>query len=43
MEDENIEVLTFAIMGNIFNLAYNIPFVYTIVKNKSGEIFQRFF
>jgi uncharacterized protein with PQ loop repeat len=31
------EVLTFAILGNVFNLAYNIPFVYLVWKNRSSK------
>tara|TARA_E500000178_G_C16560837_1_gene547236 strand:- start:8 stop:190 length:183 start_codon:yes stop_codon:yes gene_type:complete len=25
-------ILAFAILGNIFNIAYNIPFVYKVIK-----------
>ena len=31
------EVLTFAILGNVLNLAYNIPFVYLVWKNRSSK------
>jgi len=31
------EVLTFAILGNFLNLAYNIPFVYLVWKNRSSK------
>lgn len=31
------EVLTFAILGNVLNLAYNIPFVWLIWKNRSSN------
>ena len=35
--DENTEVLVFAFLGNILNLAYNIPFVYLVWKNRSSK------
>ena len=31
------EVLTFAILGNVLNLGYNIPFVYLVWKNRSSK------
>ena len=31
------EVLTFAILGNVLNIAYNIPFVYQVFKNRSSK------
>lgn len=36
MEDSDPSLLTFAIIGNVLNFAYNIPFVYTVVKNNSA-------
>ena len=35
--DEPTEVLVFAFLGNILNLAYNIPFVYLVWKNRSSK------
>ena len=35
--------LALAITGNTLNLAYNIPFVYEVVKNKSAENISTFF
>ena len=35
--DEPTEVLVFAFMGNILNLAYNIPFVYVVWQNRSSK------
>ena len=35
--DESPEVLVFAFLGNILNLAYNIPFVYLVWKNRSSK------
>jgi uncharacterized protein with PQ loop repeat len=32
-----IEVTTFAILGNVTNLAYNIPFVYLVWKKRSSK------
>ena len=31
------EILAFAILGNTLNIAYNIPFVYQVFKNKSSR------
>lgn len=31
------EVTTFAILGNVVNLGYNIPFVYLVWKNRSSK------
>ena len=36
MEETDPMLLTFAITGNVLNLAYNIPFVWTVVKNNSA-------
>jgi uncharacterized protein with PQ loop repeat len=30
-------IITLAIIGNVCNFAYNVPFVYVVVKNKSAE------
>jgi len=35
--DEPTEVLIFAFVGNILNLAYNIPFVYLVWQNRSSK------
>ena len=35
--DEPTEVLVFAFLGNILNLAYNIPFVYLVWQNMSSK------
>lgn len=35
--DEPTEVLVFAFLGNILNLAYNIPFVYLVWQNRSSK------
>jgi len=37
MEDSDPSLLTLAIIGNVLNFAYNIPFVYTVVKNNSAK------
>ena len=34
---DNIEYIILALIGNILNLAYNIPFVYLVWKNKSSK------
>ena len=31
------EVITFAVIGNVLNLAYNIPFVWLVWKNRSSK------
>lgn len=36
MEESDPTLLTFAIIGNVLNFAYNVPFVYTVVKNNSA-------
>ena len=41
--DDSPEVITFAIIGNVLNLAYNIPFVYLVWKNKSSKNISRTF
>ena len=35
--NEPTKVLVFAFLGNILNLAYNIPFVYLVWKNRSSK------
>ena len=37
MEETHPAVLTFAILGNGLNLAYNIPLVYLVWKNRSTK------
>jgi len=37
MDTENPYALTLAICGNSLNLAYNIPFVYLVWKNRSSK------
>lgn len=37
MDDDRPELLTFAIIGNILNFAYNIPFVWKVIKTKSAK------
>lgn len=37
METDNKPALAFAIIGNGLNLAYNIPFVYLVWKNRSSK------
>ena len=37
METSNKPALAFAIIGNGLNLAYNIPFVYLVWKNRSSK------
>ena len=37
MEKKHPAVLTFAILGNSLNLAYNIPLVYLVWKNRSTK------
>ena len=37
METTNKPALAFAIIGNGLNLAYNIPFVYLVWKNRSSK------
>lgn len=37
MEDSDPSLLTFAVIGNVLNFAYNIPFVYTVLKNNSAR------
>ena len=37
MEETHPTVLTFAILGNSLNLAYNIPLVYLVWKNRSTK------
>ena len=37
MEETHPAVLTFAILGNSLNLAYNIPLVYLVWKNRSTK------
>lgn len=36
MEETDPTLLSFAIIGNVLNFAYNVPFVYTVVKNNSA-------
>ena len=37
MDDDRPELLTFAIIGNVLNFAYNIPFVWKVIKTKSAK------
>lgn len=37
MDTDNKPALVFAIIGNGLNLAYNIPFVYLVWKNRSSK------
>ena len=37
MNNDNKLALSFAIIGNTLNLAYNIPFVYLVWKNRSSK------
>lgn len=37
METDNPTLFTFAIIGNILNFAYNIPFVWKVIKTKSAR------
>lgn len=37
MDSNNKPALAFAIIGNTLNLAYNIPFVYLVIKKKSSK------
>ena len=37
MDDSDPSLITFAVIGNVLNFAYNIPFVYTVVKNNSAR------
>ena len=37
MENTRPEVLTFAVLGNILNFAYNIPLVFQVYKNSSTK------
>ena len=37
MENETPLVLTFAILGNVCNFAYNVPFVWVVVKHNSAD------
>jgi uncharacterized protein with PQ loop repeat len=30
-------IITFAIIGNVCNFAYNVPFVYVVVKHQNGD------
>ena len=40
---DNIELMTFATLGNIFNLLYNIPLVYRAYKTKSTNDISIYF
>lgn len=35
MNTDNIDQFIFAILGNVLNLAYNVPLVYQVIRNKS--------
>ena len=37
MDDNRPELLTFAIIGNVLNFAYNIPFVWKVIKTKRAR------
>ena len=36
-------ILAFAILGNIFNIAYNIPFVYKVIKYWDASSISKYF
>ena len=37
MEESDPILLSFAIIGNVLNLAYNIPFAWKVIKNNSAK------